>query len=263
MSALGTLQSPGSYERVAEVHNCSNSWWKHYSRIRSVIQLQTQLFIQVRIHPWIIKSMVFLLNLVIQIIALLDGKVFLFRIVGIERGQNRSIGAAFIDSHPFGFTVMADSLAKEAQCGGGTPFGCQQKINSCSIDHQVQVLPLPLIFISASSMCHWRPTVLYADEMPYPATLLDGWAYGGAWREQRKYHAQPSSSSTLHRRSMGQVQQNRLNNNVDGIMQGLNVFQKKINGFVTSKKTGCYLMRQNPYCSRCLALLSRSMHALF
>lgn len=46
-------------------------------------------------------------------------------------------------------------------------------------------------------------------------------------------------------------------------MQGLNVFQKKINGFVTSKKTGCYLMRQDPYCSRCLALLLRLMYALF
>lgn len=35
------------------------------------------------------------------------------------------------------------------------------------------------------------PQSFYTDETPYPATASDGWAYGGAWREQRKYHAQP------------------------------------------------------------------------
>ncbi len=84
-----------------------------------------------------IDTTVILLNQVIQILALPEGDVFLFRFVGIERGQSRSIGAAFIDHHPFRFAVVMDGLAKEAQRSGGLP-------------------------------------TVYAGEMPYPAMAPDG-----------------------------------------------------------------------------------------
>ncbi len=53
------------------------------------------------------------LNPVIQILALPDGNGFFLRFVGIERGQSRSIGAAFIDRHHLRFAVVTDGLAKE------------------------------------------------------------------------------------------------------------------------------------------------------
>lgn len=54
-----------------------------------------------------------LLNQVIQILALPDGNGFFLWFVGIECGQGRSIGAAFINRHPLRFTVVTDGLAKE------------------------------------------------------------------------------------------------------------------------------------------------------
>ena len=68
---------------------------------------------------------VILLNLIIQILALPDSDGFLLRFVGVERGQGRSIGAAFINRHDFRFAVMTDGLAKEMQRGSGIPFGGQ------------------------------------------------------------------------------------------------------------------------------------------
>ena len=55
-----------------------------------------------------------LLNQVIQILALPDGNDFFLRGVGIERGQSRSIRAAFIYRHHFRLAVVADSFAEEA-----------------------------------------------------------------------------------------------------------------------------------------------------
>lgn len=56
-----------------------------------------------------------LLNQVIQILALPDGNGFFLRVVGIERGQIRSIRAAFIYRHRFRFAVVMDGFAKEVQ----------------------------------------------------------------------------------------------------------------------------------------------------
>ena len=82
-----------------------------------------------------------LLNKVVQILALPDGNGFYIRITSVECGQCRSIGAAFIDRHHFGFAVVTDGSAKETQRGGSVPFGGQQEVDGLtgSIYSTVQV----------------------------------------------------------------------------------------------------------------------------
>lgn len=53
-----------------------------------------------------------LLNEVVEVLALSDSDIFLFRFIGIERGQSGSIGATFIESHHFRFSVILDELAQ-------------------------------------------------------------------------------------------------------------------------------------------------------
>jgi len=89
---------------------------------------------------------VILLNQVVQIPVLPDRDAFLFFLTGIERSQRRCIGATLIDSHHFGFAMMANGLAEETQCCAGIPPGGQQEVNGlpCGSDGTVQVFPLPL-----------------------------------------------------------------------------------------------------------------------
>jgi hypothetical protein len=58
------------------------------------------------------------------------------------------VSTTFIDSDHLRFTVMTNSLAKEAQCGCSVPFGSQQKVDSltCCIDSPIQILPLAFDF---------------------------------------------------------------------------------------------------------------------
>lgn len=80
-----------------------------------------------------------LLNQIIQILVLPDGHLFLIGFIRDYRGQSGGLSTAFIDSGPLGFPMMTNSLAKEAQCGSGIPFGGQQKIDSLtgSIDRTI------------------------------------------------------------------------------------------------------------------------------
>ena len=91
---------------------------------------------------------VILLNQVVQIFTLSDGYLFLIGFIGVECCQSRRIGATFINSHHLGFTVMTNSLTKEAQGGGSVPFDCQQKVDglTSSVYRAVQISPLAFDF---------------------------------------------------------------------------------------------------------------------
>jgi hypothetical protein len=79
---------------------------------------------------------VILLNQVVQIFAFSEGNRFFIGFVGVENGQNRCAGTAFINSHHLRLTVVSDSLTKETQCSGRILSGGQQEVDglTCSIN---------------------------------------------------------------------------------------------------------------------------------
>jgi hypothetical protein len=79
-----------------------------------------------------------LLHDVVQILDLtnLDGHLAL----GIHRVKRSQIGAAFVDGHRLGRTVLTDCLFEEAPRGSLVPLGSEQKVNGvarlihCAVD---------------------------------------------------------------------------------------------------------------------------------
>ncbi len=70
-----------------------------------------------------------LLNPVVQVFTLPNIARSLISFVGVEREQSRCVGPTFIDSDHLRLTLMANGLAKEAQCGCSIPFGGQQEVD--------------------------------------------------------------------------------------------------------------------------------------
>jgi len=60
---------------------------------------------------------VVLLNQFVQILTFPDSNGFFIGFVGVELGQRCGVSTTFVDTDHLGFAVMANSFAKEAQCG--------------------------------------------------------------------------------------------------------------------------------------------------
>ena len=89
-----------------------------------------------------------LFHQIVQVFTLPDGDLFFIRFPGVECGQRRRIGTAFIDDHDLWLTVVANGLAKEAQGSCSVTSGGQQEVDglTCSIDSTVQIFPLAFDF---------------------------------------------------------------------------------------------------------------------
>nr|ULG12712.1 hypothetical protein 348p1_00075 [Serratia grimesii] len=180
---------------------------------------------------------VILFHKVIQVLTLPDSDAFFFRFVGIEHGQRRRIGATFIDSHHFGFTVVANGLAKETQGSSGIPFGGQQEIDglTCSINGTVQVFPVTFDF--------------YVGFVHAPPTSHGVFMPAKGFIQQRHQADNPAVKRGMSNdnaalghhlfeitqtQGIGQVPAHTQGNDIDGIMQAFEGISDQRHGQATS-----------------------------
>lgn len=69
-----------------------------------------------------------LFHQVVQVFTLPDGDRLFIRFTGVECGQRRRVGTAFIDGHDLRLTVVANGFAKEAQGSRSVTSGGQQEV---------------------------------------------------------------------------------------------------------------------------------------